>query len=263
MYGKTDRVIAFGNCDRFHHSKGFMMNQSPYLSYGGYQPQQAVQTGTRADFIVRTYVHLLAAVGLLVFLEYCYFASGMAETIGMLLMGSMINWIIALGLFMVVGMAASSIAGRSRDMGMQYAALAGYVIVQSLILCPLLWIASMSTPHVIAPAAVTTLVGFTVLSAIVFLTRKNFSWMRSMLMWGSFCAIGIIIAALIFGFTLGPIFAVAMIALAGGFILYETSNVLHDYEEDRHVAASLALFASLATLFWWVLRLYMMMQSDD
>ena len=49
----------------------------------------------------------------------------------------------------------------------------------------------------------------------------------------------------------------AMVALAGGAILYDTSNVLHHYPEDRYVGAALQLFASVALMFWYVLRLFM------
>jgi hypothetical protein len=62
---------------------------------------------------------------------------------------------------------------------------------------------------------------------------------------------------IIFGFELGTYFSVAMVALAGGAILYDTSNVLRRYPEDRYVAAALALFASVALMFWYVLRLFM------
>ena len=47
----------------------------------------------------------------------------------------------------------------------------------------------------------------------------------------------------------------AMVAFAGAAILYDTSNVLRHYPEDRYVAASLELFASTALMFWYVLRL--------
>ena len=47
-----------------------------------------------------------------------------------------------------------------------------------------------------------------------------------------------------------------------GYILYDTSNVLHHYRTDQHVAASLALFASLATLFWYMIRLLMILNDD-
>ena len=55
----------------------------------------------------------------------------------------------------------------------------------------------------------------------------------------------------------------AMIGFACGYILYDTSNILHHYRTDQHVAASLALFASVALLFWYVLRLLMALSSRD
>jgi FtsH-binding integral membrane protein len=48
-----------------------------------------------------------------------------------------------------------------------------------------------------------------------------------------------------------------MVAFAGAAILYETSNILHHYRPNQHVAASLSLFASVALLFWYVLRIFM------
>jgi FtsH-binding integral membrane protein len=44
--------------------------------------------------------------------------------------------------------------------------------------------------------------------------------------------------------------------------LYDTSNVLHRYRTEQYVAASLALFASVALLFWYILRLMMSMRRD-
>jgi FtsH-binding integral membrane protein len=45
-----------------------------------------------------------------------------------------------------------------------------------------------------------------------------------------------------------------MIAFACGYILYDTSNVMLHYRTTQHVAAALALFASVMLLFWYVLR---------
>jgi hypothetical protein len=53
------------------------------------------------------------------------------------------------------------------------------------------------------------------------------------------------------------------VLVACGWILYDTSNVLHHYRTDQHVAASLALFASVALLFWYVLRIVMAFTSRD
>jgi FtsH-binding integral membrane protein len=98
---------------------------------------------------------------------------------------------------------------------------------------------------------------FAVLTAVVLITRKDFSFLRTVLMFGGFAAMGFIVVAILFHFALGPIFTYAMIALACGYILYHTSNVMHHYRIGQHVAAALALFASVALLFWYILQLYL------
>ncbi|MBU0754231.1 MAG: Bax inhibitor-1 family protein [Planctomycetes bacterium] len=82
------------------------------------------------------------------------------------------------------------------------------------------------------------------------------TFLGGILRFGFVIAIVLIVAALIFGFRLGTFFSVAMIALAGGAILHDTFNVLHHNPQDRYVAASLFLFASVALMFWYVLRLF-------
>ena len=89
------------------------------------------------------------------------------------------------------------------------------------------------------------------------LPRKDFSFLRSILLFGGIAAMGLIVVAILFGFALGPIFTYAMIALACGYILYHTSNVLHHYRIGQHVAAALALFAAVALLFWYIIQLFM------
>jgi FtsH-binding integral membrane protein len=60
----------------------------------------------------------------------------------------------------------------------------------------------------------------------------------------------------VFGFTLGTLFSVAMVALSGAAILFETSRVQREFPEDRYVAAALSLFASVAMMFWYILRIF-------
>jgi hypothetical protein len=108
-----------------------------------------------------------------------------------------------------------------------------------------------------AKAGITTLGLFLGLTAVVFLTRKDFSFLGPILMIGGFVALGFIASGIIFGFSLGNIFAFVMVAFAGAAILYDTSNVLHHYRPNQHVAASLTLFASVALLFWYILRIFM------
>ena len=130
---------------------------------------------------------------------------------------------------------------------------------------PILYIANVYFPNdnVIATAGILTLAIFGGLTAVVFITKADFSFLRAALSIGMMAAFGFIICSAIFGFSLGILFTVAMIVLMAGYILYYTSNVLHHFHPDQHVAASLALFACIATLFWYVLQLVMMFAGDD
>lgn len=209
----------------------------------------------RGAFLVRTYQHLLGAIVAFTAIEVFFFKTGMAETMARAMLGT--SWLLILGGFVVVSWLASGVAHRAESLAAQYAALGGFVLAEAIIFVPLLFIAQWKAPGVIQSAALVTILGFTALSAIVFFTRKDFSFLGGLLRWGMFLALGLIVAGAIFGFELGTYFSVGMIAVAGAAILYDTSKVLHHYPEDRYVGAALELFASVALLFWYVLRLFM------
>jgi FtsH-binding integral membrane protein len=157
---------------------------------------------------------------------------------------------------MIVGWFASRTAMNATSTASQYGALAAFVAAEAIIFVPLLYIANLTAPGVINSAATVTLLGFAGLTAIAFMTRKDFSFLGGILRWGFIIALVLIVAGVLFGFQLGTFFSVAMIALAGGAILYDTSNILHHYPQDRHVAAALSLFSSVALMFWYVLQLF-------
>lgn len=219
----------------------------------------AVGSASRAQFLQRTYLHLFGAILAFTGIEVYLFQSGLAYEIARAMLST--SWLLVLGGFMIAGWLFSSIAARSQSLPMQYAALAGYVLIEALIFTPILVLAQIQAHGVIQSAAVVTLLGFSGLTALVLMTGKDFSFLGSILRWGFIVALVAIVAGVIFGFELGMFFSVAMIALAGGAILYDTSNILHHYPEDRYVGAALSLFASVALMFWYVLRLFM--ASDD
>lgn len=210
---------------------------------------------SRGQFIARTYGHLMGAIAAFTLLEVFFFKTGIAATLTKALLGT--SWLLVLGGFVVVSWVARAAAQRASSPAAQYAALAGYVLAEAIIFVPLLYIAESYAQGMIASAALITLLGFASLTGLVFATRKDFSFLRGVLMWGGIAAMLLIVGGVLFGFQLGTYFSVAMIALAGGAILYDTSNVLHHYPKDRHVAAALELFASVALMFWYVLRLLM------
>jgi FtsH-binding integral membrane protein len=219
-------------------------------------PVEALGVNARATFIVRTYTHLLLAILGFVLIEVFFFTSGLARPMAEAMLG--VNWLLVLGGFMVVSWLASRAAHTARSKGAQYAALAGFVVAEAIIFVPLLFIAQYyADGGVIESAAMVTLVGFGALTGIVFWTRKDFSFLGAILKWAMVLALAAIVGAVAFGFELGTWFSLAMVGLAGAAILYDTSNVLHHYPEDRYVAAALQLFASVALMFWYVLRLFM------
>jgi FtsH-binding integral membrane protein len=218
-------------------------------------PVAALGTDTRAAFITRTYLHLFGAMLLFAGIEVFLFTSGLAFPIAQAMLS--VSWLVVLGGFVVVSWFASRAAHRAVSPAAQYAALGGFVLAEAIIFVPLLAIAFTQFPGAIQSAAWVTLFGFTGLTAVAVMTRKDFSFLGGLLRWGFIVALILIVASVLFGFHLGTFFSVAMIALAGGAILYDTSNVLHHYPEDRHVAAALELFASVALMFWYVLQLIM------
>jgi len=216
----------------------------------------------RLQFIRMTYLHLglavLAFIGI-EFLLFMVFSAQLDAIVPMLLNGY--APLVFFGAFMVVSWVADSWAQRSTNRTTQYAALAVYVLAEAIFFVPLLYIADRFFPGAIQTAGIVTGIIFAGLTAGVFITRVDFSFLRMYLMLGSLAAFAVIIAGLFMGgITGGVVFPGLMIMLASGYILYDTSRVMQHYHTSQYVAASLALFASVALLFWYVLRLVMAMR---
>ena len=228
------------------------MNTTTYQT-----PVGALDTDARADFILRTYMHLVGAMLAFVAIEYALFASGVAWRIMDAMLG--VSWLLVLGGFVVVSWFATRAAHTAESKTTQYLALGGFVLAEALIFVPLLGMAMIQSGDLtlINNAAWITILGLAGLTGIAFWTRKDFSFLGGMLKWAFILALVGIVSAVLFGFQLGTWFSLAMIGLAGAAILYDTSNILHHYPEDRYVGASLQLFASVALMFWYVLRLFM------
>jgi len=219
----------------------------------------------RIGFIRRTYSHLAGAILAFVLLETLVI-NVVAPMVGVnTVMGWFggYNMLIFMGAFIAVSYLAQSWASSGSSSAMQYAGLGLYVVFETVFFLPILLIATHYYPGAIEAAGITTLAIFGGLTAFVFITKTDFSFLRSLLMIGSLAAVAMIVASIFLGGGLGIWFSGGMIFLASGYILYDTSNVLHKYRTDQHVAASLALFASVALLFYYILRFVMDMTSRD
>ena len=213
----------------------------------------------RAAFIRKTYVLLAAAILAFITVEFLLFGSGAAQIIASLIFtGGSIGWLAVLGGFMLISWLSNKWAVSETSVAVQYAGLGVFVVAEAIIFVPLLYIAIYASgdPTVVIKAGVVSLGLFAGLTFTVLVTRSDFSWLAPILGIGGFAALGFIIASAIFGFTLGNVFAFLMVAFAGSAILYQTSQVLHRFNTKQHVAAALTLFASVALLFWYVLRIF-------
>lgn len=166
-------------------------------------------------------------------------------------------WLGVLGAFIVASWIATSVAHRVESKSKQYMALGFFVLAEAVIFIPMLFIAMSVAPEIIGKAAWVTLGAFAALTTVAMVSGRDFSFLKSFLMWGGVIALGTIVMGIVVGFELGTYFTMAMIGLAGASILYDTSKIIRDYPEDRYIAAALQLFASVALMFWYVLRLFL------
>jgi modulator of FtsH protease len=120
----------------------------------------------------------------------------------------------------------------------------------------------------INPSIVMTAVGgtgviFLGLSAYALTTRKNFSFMAGFLMVGMFVVFG---AALLNIFLQMPVMFLvinaAVILIMSGFILYETSSIIHG-GETNYIMATASIFLSILNLFTALLHILGAFSGDD
>ncbi|WP_062062387.1 Bax inhibitor-1/YccA family protein [Aquimarina longa] len=221
-------------------------------------PVSSLTDDRRVAFYKKTYTHLAMAVLLFVIVEWIFFQIEPIVNFA-LSMTQGWRWMVMLGGFMLATTYAERMVLKNHNINQQYLGLLLYVIAEAFIFIPLIGMAMVISEsggvNILNQAAILTLALFTGLSAIVLLTKKDFSFLKSILTIGFFIAIGLIIAGFLFGFNLGLWFSVGMVILASGSILYQTSNMVHKYSEDQYVGASLGLFASLMLLFWYILSI--------
>ena len=213
----------------------------------------------KAAFYRKTYAHLAGAVLLFILIETLFFQIPPLLNFALSLTQGY-SWLIMLGVFLFITNYAERLALKSDKNSTHYWGLLLYVVAEAFIFIPLIFIAITMTESgsldILNQAAIMTLSLFTGLSAIVLLTQKDFSFLKSILAVGFAIALGLIVAGILFGFNLGLLFSAAMVILASGSILYQTSNLVHKYKSNQYVAASLGLFASLMLLFWYILNLH-------
>jgi FtsH-binding integral membrane protein len=230
----------------------------------------------RMAFIRRTYLHLFGAIAAFVALEFLLFKVEflyklIVLPISKFALAGRWQWGVVLAAFVGAGYVAEKWAKSNVSTQKQYMGLGLYILAEVLIFAPLLLIVQYYSayytakhgfnPHILRDAGILTLALFGGLTLSVFVTKKDFSFLRGGLFTATGLAAGIIVMSLIWGFNLGMLFAVAMVALCAGYTLYYTSQVMAYYKPTQHVAAALALFSAIALMFWYVIQILMKLRE--
>ena len=228
---------------------------NPYATGG--IPAAHAAAEARATFLQRTYSLLLA--GVLCFTATLW-ATANIEPVRQMAIGlfsmNPILWIIV-----VLG-AGFGVRAVANTYPINLVAYFAYTFLFGLILAPAVLFAADAMPSVLTQAALLTVPVFTGLTAYVFMTRKDFSFLGGFLWIGLMVMLGLGICGMIFGFSLGLWYSVAGVVLFSGYILYDTSRILHHYPPNAHVAAAIELFVSLILLFQHILHLLMSLNRD-
>ncbi|MGV6808760.1 MAG: Bax inhibitor-1/YccA family protein [bacterium] len=208
----------------------------------------------RASFIKRTYVHLAGAIFIFAILETLLIQSGIAESFATFLQNTKWMWFVVLAVYMGVSMLADHWARTAISREQQYLGLGLFIVAEAVIFMPLIFIAQKYAPDILQYAVILTAALVGAITFTAFTSKRNFSFLGKYLAIGGIIALAIILAAMLFGFSLGLWFSAAMIIFAAVSVLYSTSNIIHEYHTDQHVSASLSLFASIGLLFWYILQ---------
>ncbi len=240
------------------------MNDNPYAYKNATTAAQA-PASERAVFLRKTYSLLFA--GILCFAATLWAAGnvepvqGWAMALGRAIYGSRWGWLLYMGIFMGGSMAVHAVAER-RPLNMF--AFFGWAFLLGLLISPIvLMIAGTANgPVLIQQASVLTAIVFGALTAIVWYTGKDFSFLRNILWFAFFGLMAIGLCGWIFGFTLGLWFSAGMVLVFGGFILYDTGQVMHRYPTTMYVSAAVVLLTDVVLLFKHLLILLSSMSND-
>lgn len=163
-------------------------------------------------------------------------------------------------LFMMIGGVFGAQAVRHVP-GVNLAALFGFTTLTGVMISPLLHLIGRTNPASIWQAGFLTVGIFGGLTAYVFISKKDFSFLRGLMVTG---LIVVILAGLLNILIVGSsafAFAIsaATLLLFSGFVLYDTSNIIRHYPTNEYVAGALSLYLDAFNIF---LSLLSLLNSD-
>lgn len=210
----------------------------------------------KADFYKKTYLHVALSILAFIGVETVLLKI-VPDQLIFAMFAQRYIWLLIIGVFWLASVLATKWS-LSLSKSTQYFGLGFYVLLEAIIFLPLIKIATLyAGPQVIFQAAMLTIAMFAGISAVAFTSKRDFSFLRNIIVIGGFISLGLIVGGMLFGFNLGLWFSVGMVILASATILYQTSKLKDSYSTNQYVGASLQLFASIMLLFWYILSILM------
>lgn len=210
----------------------------------------------KAAFYRKTYIHVALSILAFIGVESVLLKM-VPDQVIFAMFAQRYIWLLIIGVFWLASVLATKWS-LSQSQSTQYFGLGFYVLLEAVIFLPLIKIATLyAGPNVIFQAAMLTLAMFAGISLVAFTSKRDFSFLRNIIIIGGFISLGLIVGGMLFGFDLGLWFSVGMVILASATILYQTSILKNVYSTNQYVGASLQLFASIMLLFWYILSILM------
>jgi modulator of FtsH protease len=140
--------------------------------------------------------------------------------------------------------------------GLNLVALFTFTTFTGVVISPLIWLVNIYNPGSILTAGVLTVGIFGGLTLYVFISKRDFSFLRGMVTVGLIVVIlagvlNLFLGSGAFGFAI----AAAALLLFSGFVLYDTSNIIRRYPTNEYVQGALALYLDAFNIFLALLRI--------
>ena len=141
--------------------------------------------------------------------------------------------------------------------GINLVALFGFTTFTGLVISPFLYIISRQNPVSIFQAGALTVGIFGGLTVYVFVSNRDFSFMRGMLVVGLVVVIlgGLLNFFMVGSSAIGFGLAVGALILFSGFVLYDTSNIIRRYPTNEYISGALSLYLDAFNMFLALLRI--------
>jgi modulator of FtsH protease len=206
----------------------------------------------RLGFIRQTYVLFMAGILTAIVAGFlCLTVPSLTQAA----VGILRSPILAFGIIIGASIGCQVLA--NREGGVAYAGLFGFTSLIGFMFAPILAMYEGSAPGIVGQAAFLSTLVFGSLTAYAFVSRKDFSFLGGALFVVMLAVIGGALANMLwfkssgFGYWL----AWGSLLMSSGFVLYQTSNIIHEFTPRQAAGAALGLFVSFFNIFMSLLRI--------